>query len=79
MDDSDNDSGLSTSWNTEESSFHVSELDSGLSLLNVSEMDGVDNGDDGRILLIISIVLYTTHYVYFIEIIFDITFIDLVY
>ena len=54
MDDSDNDSGLSTSWNTEESSFHVSELDSGLSLLNVSEMDDVDNGDDGRILLIIS-------------------------
>ena len=67
---------MSTSWNTEERSFNVSELDSALSLINVSDMD---NGDKGRVLLIISIVLYTTHYVYFIEIIFDITFIDLVY
>ena len=53
---------MSTSWNTEERSFNVSELDSALSLINVSDMD---NGDKGRVLLIISIVLYTTYFVYY--------------
>jgi hypothetical protein len=76
MNVSDYDSGLSTSSYSLDSSY-MSELDSGLSLVNISDMEDIDE-DSGQILCIqIFIVLYTEYSVYFIEINFYIAFIYL--
>jgi hypothetical protein len=76
MNVSDSDSGLSTSSYSLDSSY-ISELDSGLSLVNISDMEDIDE-DSGQILRIqLFIVLFTEYTVYLIEINFYVAFIYL--